>query len=239
MALVQRSRFSRLLNSVKKGFRRLSARFSFDFWEAMQNNEIAKSRNPAKAAVEWYQKEYVQNPERYVKRRIMQPGTLCMFDYDDPKYKEELAFYDTQPLVLCLQPFITKDEKIRILGLNLHLLPPKIRQLVLYQAFLLYKSEYTAQLFTDKKALQVNVNWRQIKRQLEKYGAGFCIRMYIPSRQKNVVEFRQEDWSKAIYIPSKGYKKTTIQKLEKLWREFVKNQGRKIRTAGEGHDSAV
>lgn len=239
MALVRKSRFNRLLRSVKQGFRRLSAKFSYDFWERIQTNDIAVSSNPAKNAIKWYKDNYVNNPDRYVKRRIMQPGTLCMFDYDNPIHKDTLDFWDTQPLVLVLQPFITKDEKIRTMGINLHLLPPKIRQLVLYQAFLLYKSEYTAQLFTDKKALQVNVNWRQIKRQLERYGAGFAIRMYAPHRQKNIVEFRQEDWDRAIYIPSKGYSKTNVTELEKLWRAFVKNQGRKIRTAGEGHNSAV
>jgi hypothetical protein len=239
MGLIKKSRFGRLLGSVKRGFKRLTSKFAYDFWAEIENNEIAKSRRPERAAVRWYRDEYMNNPDRHVKRRIAAPGTLIMFDYDNPKYKDELKFYDTQPLVLVVQPFITKEEKIRIQGINLHLLPPKIRQLVLYQAFYLYKSEYTAQLFTDKKALQVNVEWAAIKKQLEKYGAGFAFRMYIPQRQKNVIEFRQEDWAKAIYIPSKGYAKIGPAKLEKEWREFVKTQGKKINTAGQGHTSAV
>lgn len=239
MGLIKKSRFGRLLGSVKKSFRRLTSKFSYDFWTEMEKNEIAKSRRPDKAAVRWYRDEYMNNPTRHVKRKIAMPGTLVMFDYDNPKYKDELDFYDTQPLVLVLQPFITKEEKIRILGINLHLLPPKIRKLVLYQAFYLYKSEYTAQLFSDKKALQVNVEWQAIKKQLEKYGAGFAVRMYIPQRQQNVIEFKQEDWAKAVWIPSKGYAKIGPAKLEAKWKEYVKNQGKKVRTAGEGHSSAV
>lgn len=74
---------------------------------------------------------------------------------------------------------------------------------------------------------------------LEKYGAAFAVRMYIPQRMTNVVEFLQDDWDKAIWIPSKGFHKTTAEKLEHEWKEFVKKQGSKIHTAGEGHDGAV
>lgn len=235
MSIIKQSRFGRLLSSVKKTFSRLSAKFTYDFWERMQNNEIAKSSNSDKAAVKWYYDNYQNNPDKYVKRRIMLPGTLCIFDYDTPKYADTLDFWDRNPLVLVLTPFYTKEEKIRILGINLHLLPPKIRQLVLYQAFLMYKSEYTAQLFSDKKALQVNVSWKVIKKQLDKFGIGFACRMYIPSLQKNIIEFNVDDWDKAIWIPSRAYSKTNVNDLERRWKEYVKQQGRKIATAGESH----
>jgi hypothetical protein len=52
---------------------------------------------------------------------------------------------------------------------------------------------------------------------------------------KNVIEFNQDDWKYAVWIPSRAYEKTDMQKLEKLWKEYVKNQGRKVNTAGEGH----
>jgi len=241
MGFLSNSRFGKLLSSVKKGLERLTNKYSYDFWDDIQNNEIAKSTRPEKEAVAWYRSQYMNNPDRQLKRRIMMPGTLCIFDYDNPKYKDVLDFYDTQPLVLCLTPFMTKDEKVRVLGINLHLLPPRIRKLVLYQAFYLYKAEYTAKLANNKNSdrMQVNINWRSIKRQLEQYGAGFAIRMYLPSLQKNVIEFTQEDWAKAVYIPSKGYAKIGPAKLEQKWREFVKQQGRKVKTAGDGHTSSV
>ncbi len=235
MKLFGSSRFSKLLNAVKKGFSRLASKFSYDFWEEMHNNDVAKSVNPPKAAVKWYKDNYQNNPDKYVKRRVLQPGSLCIFDYDTPKFADTLDYWDRNPLVLVLQPFITKEEKIRVMGINLHLLPPNIRKLVLYQAFLMYKSEYTAQLFTDKRALQVNIEWHVIKKQLEKFSAGFAVRMYLQSLMKNVIEFNQDDWSKAIWLPSRAYEKTDIQKLEKLWKEYVKNQGRKVNTAGESH----
>lgn len=235
MKFLKSSRFSKLLNFVKKGFNKLASKYSYDFWEEMTNNEIAKSVNSDKMAVQWYYDNYQNNPEKYVKRRVLQPGTLCIFDYETPKTMDKLEFWDTNPLVLVLQPFYTKEEKIRVTGINLHLLPPNIRLLVLYQAFYMYKSAYTAQLFTDKPALQVNIEWQVIKKQLEKYGAGFAFRSYIFSLMRNVIEFNQEDWKYAIWINSRKYQKTNQQELEKLWKEYVKKQGKKVATAGESH----
>jgi hypothetical protein len=59
--------------------------------------------------------------------------------------------------------------------------------------------------------------------------------MYVPSLQKNIIEFNQDDWDKAIWIPSRAYSKTNINDLERRWKEYVKQQGRKIATAGESH----
>lgn len=220
------SRFNKLFDSVKRQFNKLTARFTYDFYDDMMNGEIAKKANPEKAAVEWYESTYRNNPSKYVRRRLMAPGTLCIFDYDDPLTKDKLSYWDRNPLVLVLQPYVTKDEKVRVRGINLHLLPPKIRKLVLWQAFYLYKSAYSAKLFNDdKRALQVNIEWKAIEKQLRKYGGAFGFRSYVPQRQKNIIEFNQEDWAKAAWIPSRAYEKTTIQQLEKMWREYLKKSG--------------
>lgn len=229
------SRFNRLFTSVRKTFNRMAAKHSYDFWKDLENNDIAKSSNPKKAAVKWYYDVYQNNPKKRIKRKIMRPGTLVMFDYDDPLTKDTLEYWDRNPLVLVVEPYLTKNEVLRVQGINLHLLPPNIRKLVLYQAFYLYKDAYTAKLYTDKDALQVNMAWQAIKMQLMKYGAGFAFRRYAVSRQMNIIEFNQEDWTKAVYIPSRAYEKTSVMELEKMWREYVKKQGNKIATGGESH----
>jgi hypothetical protein len=168
--------------------------------------------------------------------RFWPRNQLCIFDYDTPKTEDKLEWWDRNPLVLVLQPFITKEDKIRVMGINLHLLPMNIRKLVLYQAFHMYKAAYSAKLFTDRKNdLQVNIQWQVIKKQLDKVGSDFAIRMYIQQLMKNVIEFNQEDWAKAVYIPSRAYEKTNLAELERLWKEHVKKMGSKINTAGESH----
>lgn len=235
MRFLKSSRFNRLLGSVKKGFKRLANRFSFDFWDEMTTNEIAKSANPQKSAVNWYYDNYKNNPKRRIKRRIVQQGSLVIFDYDTPKFEDTLEWFDRNPLVLVLAPYYTNDEKVRVLGINLHLLPYSTRMLVLYQAFLIYKTEYTAQMFSDRDALQVNIEWQVIKKQLEKYGAGFAVRMYIPKLMRNIIEFNMDDWKYAIHIPSRAYQDTDIRKLERDWQAYIKKQKSKVQTADSTH----
>lgn len=227
------SRFSRLFGAVKKQFSKMTAKYTYDFYDDLMNGEIAKSFNPQQAAILWYRKTYQNNPAKYVKRRLIEPGTLVIFDYDVPLGVDTLDYWDRNPLVLVLQPYVTKDEKIRVRGINLHLLPQNIRKLVLWQAFYMYKTAYSAKLFKDTNALQVNIEWKAIEKQLKKYGAGFAFRSYSPQRQKNIIEFNQEDWAKAAWIPSRKYEKTTIQKLEREWTAYVNKA--KPATAGEKH----
>lgn len=216
------SRFTSLFNKVKKPFEKLVKKHKYDFYKEMFDNDIAKSANPEKKALEWFKNNYVNNPKKYVKRRIPKPGTLIMFDYFDPITKDTLEYWDMNPLVLVLEPYVRKDDIIRVQGINIHLLPPNIRKLVLYQAWYLYKEAYTAQLFTDKEALQVNIEWAAIKNHLAKFSAGFAFRRYAANRQTNVIEFNQEDWTKAVWLPSKKYEGTSQAKLEKMYQEYVR-----------------
>lgn len=201
-------------------------------------NDIARSPNPEREAVKWYREEYSKNAERYLRGKFLSQGRLYLFDYKDPKYKKELAFFDTQPLVLSLGPVKTKLGT-RVIGLNLHLLPPNVRRLVLYQIYYMFKARYSSNLYKNTQK-DVPVSWKAIVKPLEKFGIGFCIRMYIPERQKNVVEFLQEDWAKAIWIPSAGYAKIGPRQLEAEWRKFVKENRRKTRlVSGESHNKPV
>lgn len=221
------SRFQRLFNAVKKPFQRLVKKFAYDFYEDMMNNEIAKSSNPEKEAMKWFKENYAKNPRKYVKRKAMKVGTLVVFDYDDPLTKDDLEYWDRNPLVLVVEPYITKGQVIRVQGINLHLLPPNIRKLVLYQAWYLYKEAYTAQMFTNKDALQVNIEWQTIKSHLAKFSAGFAFRRYAIDKQKNIIEFNQEDWSKAVWLPSRKLQDITQAKLEKKYYEYVKKMNSK------------
>lgn len=217
------NRFGRLFNSVKKSFSKLVNKYSYDFMDDLRNNEIARSANPQKSALRWFEKNYKNNRAKYIKRRAMKVGSLVIFDYNDPLTKDELEYWDKNPLVLVVEPYIKKDDVIRVQGINLHLLPPDIRGIVLYQAWYLYKEAYTAMMFTDKDSVQVNLEWSKIKDRLAKYGAGFAFRRYAISKQENIMEFNYEDWTKAVYLPSREYHKTNVEKLQSMWKAYVAN----------------
>ena len=50
-----------------------------------------------------------------------------MFYYNEPKFKEELEYYDKTPLTLFCGITRTKDNTIREVGFNLHYFPPYTR----------------------------------------------------------------------------------------------------------------
>ena len=73
----------------------------------------------------------------------MEAGNLFSFEYKSPKYAgtSVLPWFDKYPLVLSLGPVVT-NLGVRNIGFNLHLLPAKIRIIVVCKIFDLYKKPY-------------------------------------------------------------------------------------------------
>ena len=59
--------------------------------------------------------------------KYLLPGQIVLFGYAEPKFKEELEYYDKTPLVLFCGITRTEDGNIREIGFNLHYYPPRIR----------------------------------------------------------------------------------------------------------------
>ena len=181
-----------------------------------------KSGRPASKAVSWLFQTVLKNPDIYRHNRmLMNQGNLYMFEYKNPKYADTLQYWDKYPLVLALETITTK-KCIRNIGFNLHLLPIKIRVLVLCLIFNFYKKLYRYQLFHKRENKPVNIKYQFIKKKLAKFGVEFAVRMYIPSRQRQIVKFPYKDWSRAIFVPSRGYSKIRAAQLLKEWKKFMK-----------------
>lgn len=179
---------------------------------------------PASKAISWLFKEVFKDPTTYrYNKRLIYQGGLFIFEYKNPKYKDTsvLPWFDQYPLVLSLGP-ISTNLGIRNLGFNLHLLPPRIRIIVLCKIFDLYKRLYRYNIFFKRNA-PVGVNYRNIVKYLEMYGVKFCVRMYIPRRMNMIVRFPTKVWHKAIFIPSRGYYGIRAKKLIKEWRKFMRD----------------
>ena len=58
------------------------------------------------------------------------PGQLVMFNYFEPKTKEDLEYYDATPLTIYFTRYNSK-QGLRIIGINFHYFPPKIRYKVM------------------------------------------------------------------------------------------------------------
>ena len=197
----------------------------FSLKTKIKANPWVKSR-PSSKASSWLFSVVFQNPSTYrYTRMLLNQGMLFMFEYKNPKYKgtSVLPWFDKYPLVLSLGPIVTK-KGIRNIGFNLHLLPPKVRIIVLCAVFEIYKRLYRYQIFF-KKDNPVNINYKIIVKILEKYGVKFAVRMYIPSRMRQIVKFPYNEWHKAVFIPSRGYDSIKANKLIHEWRLFCRRNG--------------
>ena len=188
-------------------------------------NPWVKQR-PASKALSWLYHTVFQNSKIYkYDRRLMYQGGLFMFQYFNPKYKgtSVLPWFDKFPLVLSLGPKET-NLGIRNIGFNLHLLPPKIRIIVLCAIFELNKKLYRYQIFTKREA-PVQIDYRIIIEKLKRFGVQFCVRMYIPNRQNQIVRFPWKDWCRAIFIPSRSYDGIRSAQLIREWKQYCRKNG--------------
>lgn len=185
--------------------------------------------SPHNKALKWLFQEVFKDPKTYkYNKLLLRQGGLFIFEYKNPKYKgtKQLPWFDMYPLVISLGPVVT-SEGIRNIGFNLHLLPPKVRIVFLCIVFELYKRHYRYQIF-NKQNKPVAVEYQRVVRRLWRYGAGFCIRMYIPRRMKQIAHFPYKDWHKAIFIPSRKYDSILASKLIKEWRMYIRKLGSSV-----------
>ena len=189
----------------------------------IRNNPWLGNR-PASQAIRWLYKEVFKNPDKYkYRKRMLYQGGLFIFEYKNPKYKDTsvLPYFDKYQLVISLGPRIT-DQGPRNIGFNLHLLPPRIRIIVLCYIFELWKNSYRYGIFFKKDIYPVNIDYQSIVDVLEKFGVKFSVRMYIPMRMNQIVHFPVNEWYKAIFIPSRGYYDIRASKLIREWKDYCK-----------------
>lgn len=213
----------RIVNDKSRKIEGFNSKFSLR--NRIMKNPWVSSR-PANQATSWLFKHVLQDSKTYkYDRSIMYQGGLFMFKYFNPKYKDtaQLPWFDKFPLVISLGPTVT-NEGIRVIGFNLHLLPPKIRIVVLCNIFELHKRLYRYQVW-KKSNKPVTIDYRKIINALKKYGVEFCVRMYIPKRQNQIVRFPITDWHKAVFIPSRGYDSIRAAQLIREWNKFTRAHG--------------
>lgn len=155
------------------------------------------------------------------------PGQLISFNYLTPKHKEELEYYDAQPVVLFFNVINTEDGK-RILGFNLHYYPPKIRFQVLSKIYELFSQHYDKSMNkkTNTGILSQKIphfDYKKLVESLDKAGLGFGVRMYIPNLVRKTKVVPQEYWVKAVYTEGM-FKKKTREAILEYWKQWVRGR---------------
>lgn len=174
--------------------------------------ESGGKRRARKDAEDWYEFGKSSSIEKGVhsKGGRFQPGKIYVFRYT-PKYANELMWYDSNPVVLALDPDGNND-----VGINLNLLPINIKENLLDRVYSVFEDEINRKTVGGDKndasrQGSLSLNWQDAKRFLASYR--FAIRQYIPNRKVGQAVVSYENWAKIVLCDFADLNGTTYSQL--------------------------
>lgn len=184
--------------------------------EAINNHPLAKRPTSIRSKLAY--KEIMHNAK--ITKKYLLPGQAVLFHYAEPKYKEELEYYDKTPFTLFLGITRTNDGNIREVGMNLHLFPPFARARILTHTYEVFKPYFDKNFNDVTGKPNTFISYDRLKHLMKNnLKIAFGIRMYIPV-------LRQASWliptrllSTAIYTEG-HFSKASLQQIFHFWRQF-------------------
>ena len=132
------------------------------------------------------------------------PGDMMMYFYD-PKFKQELPYYDRFPLTLLVEP-----AKGGFYGLNLHYLSPGVRA-----RFLDELMELAPKTMNDTSRL-TRMRYSLLKGAKKYKEFQPCFKHYLMDHvESQIVRVPMTEWQIAIFLPTEQFKKV---KAQSVWR---------------------
>lgn len=187
----------------------------FDMQLAINNHPLGRKPTNVRSKLAYKEiiKEVQQSP------RYMLPGMFAMFGYKEPKYKEQLQYYDATPAVIFFGITRTKESTIREIGFNLHYFPPFARAKIINIVYEVFKAYYMKYFNEVPSRVNKFVDYNTLKKLLNKYGIGFGLRMYIPVLRGKTYILPTR------MIPTLAYTEghfngATLGQIQRYWRKY-------------------
>lgn len=184
--------------------------------EAINNHPLAKRPTMIRSKLAY--KEVIHNA--HITKRYLLPGQVVLFHYAEPKFKEELEFYDRTPLTLFLGIMRTKDGNIREVGLNLHYYPPFARARILNHTYEVFKPWFDKNFNEITGKPNTWISYDRLKHLMKNnLKIAFGIKMYIPV-------LRQASWVipsrllSTAYFTEGHFNQATLAQVYHFWRTF-------------------
>lgn len=155
-----------------------------------------------KESLEWFSKRIrkdsrirnLDNVTKGFKAQRPGPGKLMTYSYN-PKFRDKLKYYDTHPLIICLE-----TTSGGWYGANIHYLPPSLR----------------VKLFEELEYNNNTLNRIATMLSNNPYTAP-CLKRYLARQvMSQPVVIPKEEWEIAIQLPFENFQKET---LKTIWRE--------------------
>lgn len=184
--------------------------------EAINNHPLVKRPTAIRSKLAY--KEIIHNTKPT--KKYLLPGQVVLFHYAEPKFKEELEYYDRTPFTLFLGITRTKDGNIREVGLNLHYYPPFARARILNHTYEVFKPYFDKNFNEVTGKPNTFISYDRLKHLMRtNLKIAFGIKMYIPV-------LRQASWviptrllSTAMYTEG-HFSKASLQQIFHFWRQF-------------------
>ena len=188
----------------------------YDLVDAINNHPLAKRPTNIRSKLAY--KEILGNLKPT--KRYLLPGMCVCFEYLEPKFKEDLEYYDRTPFVLFLGITRTKDDTIREIGLNLHYFPPFTRARILAQTYQAFKPYFTKYFNEASKKPNTVISYDALNHIMKSNSKiAFGIKMYVPVLRGMSYVLPAKYLSTAFYTEG-HFSKATLQQIFRFWRQF-------------------
>ena len=191
---------------------------NFRMDEAIQNHPLSRRPTNMRSKLAYSEIMKLIKPTT----KYLLPGQIVVFGYSEPKFKEDLEYYDKTPFTIFLGITRTNEGNIREVGLNLHYYPPRIRSRILTTTYNVFKYHFQKHFndTTDKPAGFINYKaLKHIMRSNTKIGFG--IKMYIPVLRGKSYVLPTRLLPTAFYTEG-HFSKATLAQIQKYWRQYRK-----------------
>ena len=188
-------------------------------------NELSKEHGGKKKARAYSEKWFEDGisdrkvTEAQITRDRFVAGKIYVFGYD-PKYKNELPWFDQNPIVLAIEPVDKND-----FGINLNLLPVPFKEKLLDDLYT-HMGGFITSTTNEKsnaiKQMPLKISYQGMKIYLEKFGYEFALRQYIPSRKINQAVVSYSKWPEIALCNFMELNGTNIVRLRAQYREYLK-----------------
>ncbi|MCH5166958.1 MAG: hypothetical protein J1F35_03610 [Erysipelotrichales bacterium] len=153
-------------------------------------------------------------------KKYLIPGQLSCFFYQDPKFKEELNYFDQFPLTLFCGITRTDDGNIREIGFNLHYFPPHARAKVFLSVYNTFKHYFWDNFNEVNGKPNMMISYNALMRLCKRNAKiAFGIRMYIPVLRGTTYVIPTRLFSTAFYTEGR-FSGATLMQIQSFWRRY-------------------
>ena len=193
MATVEESYLDKLKSAIKTNSVTAKAKAAGSWFRSIVNRTKGQFSDETPKTI-------LQRSESLVSKSVL--GKMYFYSYD-PKWKNELPWYDTFPLVFPIEKYTDG-----FLGLNFHYLAPKHRAILMDQLKMFANNKKYDETTKLKLTYNMLKGFTKIKR------AKPTVHRYLTSNVRSkYVLVNADEWEVALFLPVERFKKANKKKV--------------------------